>query len=331
MDWDTYRYFLAVADTGSLSAAARALGVSQPTVGRQVQMLEQALNVRLFDRRPDGYAMTEAGSRILDLVQDIDGTMRVIERRIGDENGKLAGKVRITAAQGIGTYWLPEQVHRLTQRYPDVEIELSVCVPPLDLARHQADIAIRLGEPGDDSLIVRRVATVCFGLFAASSYLAQRGEPQCLDDLAGHDIIESSGEIANLPQVKILRDHAVGGQAVRFACDNLLTQFSAMVAGCGLLALPLYMAWAVPEVRRVLAESFEVEVDLWLLTHRDHKETARVHVVIEHLCNALRRDRQLFTGSLDRPESFAQAPEQNLATPIQRLLSTAPRAARIID
>ena len=296
MDWDAYRYFLAVADTGSLSAAARTLRVSQPTVGRQVQLLEQALNVRLFDRRPDGYAMTEAGLQILELVRDIDGAMRVIKRRVGGENGKLAGKVRITAAQGIGTYWLPEQLSRLTRQYPDVEIELSVCVPPLDLARHQADIAIRLGDPGDDSLIGRRVSKVCFGLFAASSYLALRGEPQCLEDLAGHDIIESSGEIANLPQAKILRDYAAGSQTVRFACDNLLTQFSAMVVGCGLLAVPLYMAGAAPEIRRVLADSFDVEVDLWLLTHRDHKETARVRAVIEHLCDAVRRDRQLFVG-----------------------------------
>ena len=153
MNWDAYRYFLAVADGGSLSAAARALKVSQPTVGRQVHLLEQTLNVRLFDRRPDGYVATEAGLRILELVRDIDGAMRVIRRRVGGENGKLAGKVRITAAQGIGTYWLPEQLYRLTRRYPDVEIELSVCVPSLDLARHQADIAIRVGDPGDDSLI----------------------------------------------------------------------------------------------------------------------------------------------------------------------------------
>ena len=296
MDWDAYRYFLAVADTGSLSAAARSLRVSQPTVGRQVQVLEQALNVRLFDRRPDGYAMTEAGQRILELVRDIDGAMDVIKRRVGGENGKLAGKVRITAAQGIGTYWLPEQIHRLTLRYPEIEIELCVCVPPLDLARHQADIAIRLGDPSDDRLIGRCVAKVCFGLFGASSYLERRGAPECLEDLTGHDIIESSGEIANLPQAKILRDHAAGCRTVRFACDNLLTQFSAMAAGCGLLAVPLYMAEAAPQIRRVLADSFEVEVDLWLLTHRDHKETARVRAVTEHLCDAVRRDRETLTG-----------------------------------
>lgn len=296
MDWDTYRYFLAVADTGSLSAAARTLTVSQPTVGRQIQMLEQALNVRLFDRRPDGYAVTDAGLHILDLVRDIDGAMQLIQRRVGGENGKLGGKVRITAAQGIGTYWLPEQIYRLTRQYPEIEIELSVCVPALDLSRHEADIAIRLGDPADDSLIGRCVSKVCFGLFAASGYLARHGEPRCLEDLADHSIIESSGEITNLPQAKILRDHAGGGETVRFACDNLLAQFSAMVTGCGLLAVPLYMADAAPEIRRVLADSFEVEVDLWLLTHRDHKETASVRAVIDHLCDAVCRDRQLFTG-----------------------------------
>ncbi len=296
MDWDAYRYFLAVADTGSLSAAARAMAVSQPTVGRQIQMLEQALNARLFDRRPDGYTVTDAGLRILDLVRDIDGTMTVIERQVGGENSRLAGMVRITAAQGIGTYWLPDQIHHLAARYPDIEIELSVCVPALDLARHRADIAIRLGDPGDDNLIGHRVAKACFGLFAAASYIERHGAPHGLEDLAGHDIIESTGEIANLPQVRLLRDHAAGGRTVRLACDNLLTQFAAMIAGCGLLALPLYMAAAAPGIRRVLADSFDVEVDLWLLTHRDHKATARVRAVIEHLCASARRDQRLFMG-----------------------------------
>lgn len=296
MDWDAYRYFLAVADTGSLSAAARSLNVSQPTVGRQVQVLEQALKVRLFDRRPDGYGITEAGQRILGLVRDIDGSMQVIERRVGGENGKLAGKVRITAAQGIGTYWLPSQIYRLAEHYPEIDIELSVCVPTLDLGRHQADIAIRMGDPGDDSLIGRCVAKACFGLFAANSYLERRGEPKCLEDLAGHDIIESTGEIANLPQAKILRDYSGGGGSARFGCDNLLTQFSAMTAGCGLLAVPIYMAGVAPHIRRVLADSFDVEVDLWLLTHRDNKETARVRAVIEHLCDTVRRDHEILTG-----------------------------------
>lgn len=296
MDWDAYRYFLAVADSGSLSAAARTLNVSQPTVGRQVQVLEQALNVRLFDRRPDGYGITDAGQRILSLVRDIDGSMQVIERRVGGENGKLAGKVRITAAQGIGTYWLPSHLYRLAERYPEIEIELSVCVPTLDLGRHQADIAIRMGDPGDDSLIGRCVAKACFGLFAATSYLERRGEPQCLEDLAGHDIIESTGEIANLPQVKILRDYSSGSESARFACDNLLTQFAVMAAGCGMLAVPLYMADAAPGIKRVLADSFDVEVDLWLLTHRDNKETARVRAVIEHICDAVRHDQETLTG-----------------------------------
>ena len=265
-------------------------------MGRQIQVLEQALEVRLFDRRPDGYAVTSAGLRILELVRDIDGVTQVIRRRVGGEKSKLAGKVHITAAQGIGTYWLPQQILRLIQQYPQIQIELSVCISALDLARHQADIAIRLGDPRDDSLIGRRVAKVCFGLFAASSYLARRGEPKCPEDLAGHDIIESSGEIANLPQARILRNHAADSRTARLACNNLVTQFSAMAGGCGLLAMPLYMASAAPGIKRVLRDSFEVEVDLWLLTHRDHQETARMRAVIEHLCNAVRHDQQRFTG-----------------------------------
>ena len=296
MDWGGYRYFLAVAHTGSLSAAARALRVSQPTVGRQVQVLEQALNVRLFDRRPDGYEITDAGRRILDLVRDIEGSVQAIEHRVGGENGKLAGKVRITAAEGIGTYWLPDQIAGLAQDYPDIEIEMRIGTSTLDLGRHEADIAVRLGDPRDDSLIGRCVAKVCFGIFGAEAYFAAQGEPRCLEDLARHDIIESTGGIADLPQAKLLRSYAGGCGRVGFACDNLLTQFSAMIAGRGLLAIPLYMAPAAPGIRRVLADDFNVELDLWLLTHRDLKETARVRVVVDHLCAAIRAEQTLFTG-----------------------------------
>lgn len=296
MDWDAYRYFLAVANTGSLSAAARALKVSQPTVGRQVQVLEQALDVRLFDRHPEGYAITEAGRQILGLVRDMDGSVQAIAHRVGGENALLSGKVRIAVAEGLGTFWLPEQVGRLAGAYPDIEIELAIGASTVDLARHEADVAIRIGNPRDDTLIGRCVSTVCFGIFGAERYFQSHGEPSDLDDLASHHIIESTGAVADLPQVKALRQYRGDRKGVSLACNNLVTQFSAMAAGRGLLAIPLYMAPAAPHVRRVLVAEFGLELDLWLLTHRDHKETARVRAVTDFLCAALRADHLLLTG-----------------------------------
>lgn len=297
MDWGAYRYFLAVADSGSLSAAARALNVSQPTVGRQVQVLEQALDVRLFDRRPDGYEITDAGQRILELVRDMEGAAQAIERQVSGENGRLSGKVRIAVAEGLGTFWLPEQVRRLAERFPDIDVELAIGASTVDLARHEADIAIRIGDPRDDSLIGRCVTSVSFGIFAANDYLERRGEPRTLDDLAAHDIIESTGAIADLPQAKALRQYCGDRRRIGLACNNLVTQFAAMTAGRGLLAIPLYMVPASPVIRRVLANSFNIELDLWLLTHRDHKETARVRAVTDFLCDALRGDQALLTGA----------------------------------
>ena len=307
MDWGAYRFFLAVAETGSLSAAARALNVSQPTVGRQVQVLEQALDVRLFDRRPEGYEITDAGRRILELVRDMSGAVEAIERQVSGENGRLSGTVRIAAAEGIGTFWLPDQMLALADTYPEIDVELAIGAGTVDLARHEADIALRIGDPRDDSLIGRCVASVSFGLFGAARYFERHGEPRSLADLARHEIIESTGAIANLPQAKALRQHC-GERRRSFACNNLVTQFAAMSAGRGLLAIPLYMAPAAPGARRVLAEAFDITLDLWLLTHRDHKETARVRAVTDFLCAALRADKALLTGRRDDGTANAPCP-----------------------
>ena len=295
MDWSGYQYFLAVAETGSLSAAARHLGVSQPTVGRQVQALEESLKARLFIRTPTGYELTSAGHEIVELAQDIEERTVAIRRRIGGQDSKLSGRICIAVTEGLATFWLASKVPLLKHRHPEIEIELKVGIPAHDLTRWEADVALRVGSPVCDELVGRCISEVGFGLYASDTYLATHGEPAAIADLAGHSLIGSTGEIANLPQVRKLSDLSKTA-SVSMSCNFLMTQFMAMRHGLGLLALPHYMAAAAPDVRRVLAADFDVTLDLWVLTHRDLKETARVRATIDFLCEEIDAARAHFRG-----------------------------------
>lgn len=302
MDWSGYRFFLAVAETGSLSAAARRLRVSQPTVGRQILALEAGLETKLFLRTQHGYGLTPAGKAIVELAKGIEERAIAIQRRVGGLDQSLSGRVCIAAAEGISNCWLAPRVRLLKERFPDIEIELKVGTATLDMMRGEADVALRIGDPVSDELVGRCVTKVSFGLFASRGYLARYGEPRTMEDLASHAVIGSAGEIANLPQVRELEILA-GTAAVSVTCNCLMTQFNAMRHDLGLLAIPNYMAATAPEVRRVLSPEFEVSLDLWLLTHRDLRETARVRAVIDFLCQEIRGDRSLFqeqTNSLDQ-------------------------------
>ncbi len=296
-DWDDYRFFLAVSETGSLSAAARKLGVTQPTVGRRINDLEKRLGARLFDRMNQGYALTAAGRRIGDLVARIESTAFAIEQRVSGVDDRLDGRVSITTTEGIGIYWLMPRLPKLRQHCPDIDIELVVGVGALDLLRREADIALRVGNPGCAELVGRRVGDVHCGLYASEAYLARHGEPVALDDLSRHTIIESVRDIANLAQARRLREVAKGaGVGVR--CNNLTAQIAAARAGLGILALPDYMVGGASGLRRILAGSFDSTLDLWLLTHRDLRRTARIRAVLDFLAAEIRDDAGRGTGKV---------------------------------
>ena len=303
-DWGLYRHFLAVADTGSLTAAARQLGVSQPTVGRQIQALEKAMGSRLFDRNHSGYVLTATGEAIVAQARTIQEQAIAIERCAAGKDRRLEGRVCISAAEGLATYWLAPKLPALRSSHPAIDIELIVGTAALDLLFREADIVLRIGEPRAEDLIGRRLCRVHFGLFAAEAYLAAHGPLESPCQLPNHVIIESVGAIADLTQARRLREMAVAAP-VALRCDNLVTQLAALRAGMGVMALPLYMAQAVPDLRRVMADEFDVALDLWLLVHRDLRPVARIDAVFGFLADAICRDK----------ERFAASPEAGLSHP----------------
>ena len=304
MDWGLYRYFLAVAETGSLTGAARSLGVSQPTVGRQIQALEEKLDARLFDRVANGYVLTAAGKAVVELARSIELNAVAIERKVAGEDRSLAGKVCLSAPEGIANCWLMPKIALFQARHPEIELELIIGMSHHDLIRREADIALRIGDPGSEELVGRRLCEVTFGLYASEAYLLRHGRPRSLEDLAQHRIIESVKAVGQLAQARQLR--AAAGRAVAgFACNSIVAQFKALQAGLGLLAIPHYMAQGQAKLQQVLPEDFFGSLDLWLLTHRDLRETARMRALLDFLAAEIAADRDLLTGRPPGSESLA--------------------------
>lgn len=294
-NWDDYRYFLAVAESGSLSAAARALDVTQPTVGRRIRDLERRLRVRLFDRLSHGYVLTVAGESILAQVQQLDQSVLNIEQKISGQDESLSGSIALTATEGLATCWLVPRLVDFNAQHPGVDIKLLIAVSPLNLLRREADVALRLGNPQSDQLVGRTVARVHFGLYASMSYLESHGHPRQLADLVRHRIIESVGEMADLKQAEALRALAADAPAP-FSSNNAFAQMALLQAGFGIVPLPCYMASGQAEIARVLEKEFDLSLDLWLLTHRDLRRTKRVRTLLKFLADAVKRDAEIFKG-----------------------------------
>ncbi len=297
LDWDAYRFFIAVVDAGSFSAAARRLRVSQPTVGRKISELEDRLQVRLFDRLNHGYSLTDAGHSIVRYCRDLETNALCIERAVAGQDRTLEGKVQLATTDGLGAYWLAPRLPRWHERHPKIEIELLVGTSSLDLTRREADIAFRIGDPGSEDLIGRKIGLVSFGLYGARTYFEKWGEPSDISDLREHTIIGSVGNLANLVQARRLREISEGAEHC-LQCNHLPTQIAAVSAGVGLLALPCYVGATVSELRRILPNDFDITLDLWLLTHRDLRAVTRIRMMLDFLAEEVKRDEGHLTGTV---------------------------------
>jgi len=183
-DWTGLQYLLAVAETGNQSAAARRLGVSQPTVGRRLARLEADLDTRLHDSTPDGIVLTPAGERLLKHARRIEQEALAARRTIGGGDSALEGTVRISAIEALGITWLTPALARLHAIHPGIRIELLIENAAVNLLRREADIAVRLFRPAQDALVARHLGRHAMGLYASHAYLDAHGAPDTLDDLA---------------------------------------------------------------------------------------------------------------------------------------------------
>ena len=288
-DWDDYRYFLAVANEGSLSAAARQLKVSQPTVSRRISQLEQRLSIRLFDQLPTGMQLTPPAREIVAIAKNLEHNAIELRRRVAGRETDLAGPITITATQSFTTCWLAQRVAEFANLYPDIEVTCLADNQVLNLARREADIAIRFGQPTAPGLIGSKVGTVHCGIYGSKDYFETHGTPRSLEDLSRHKLIDTTDPIARFEQSKdlkvLMRDAVVSS---RTNCP--FTYIAMAQSGLGLIATTNYMTVQAPELMRVLAKDYDKKIDLWMLMHPDMKSSARVRVFKDYIRDELRRD-----------------------------------------
>ncbi|MDQ2095893.1 LysR family transcriptional regulator [Rhodalgimonas zhirmunskyi] len=286
VDWALVQAFLAVAEAGSLSGAARALGRSQPTLGRQVKALEDQLGLRLFQRHPKGLSLSPGGEGLLSPARAMGDAMGEIALYAAGHEAGAAGTVRITASEMVSHYLLPSILVQLRQEAPEIEIELVASDTTENLLYREADIALRMYEPRQLDLVARRLGEIEIGVFAAKSYLARRGWPAGPDDLSQHDLVGyDRSEL-------ILRGMREGGIEMRredFAlrCDGQVIYWELVRAGGGIGFGQVPIAEGDPLIARLELGSPMPTLPLWIAAHREMRHAPRVRRVWEALAEGL--------------------------------------------
>jgi DNA-binding transcriptional LysR family regulator len=288
-NWDDYRLFLAVAQAGSLSGAARLLGVTHSTVFRRLAGFEEALGVRLFERLPSGYVLTAAGEAMQHATARIEDEIAAIRRRVTGQDQRLSGQVRITATDMLAVSLLPPYLAAFRVAWPGIELELLVSDMRLDLTRREADIALRLGNPVQETLVGRRIGRLAFAVYCA----AARHHEGIGENLAGHDWIGFGSAHAPLRQVLA---EWLPGLRPQFRTNSITAAIAAARVGIGLAALPCAVADPDPGLRRVAPFPDNFRLDLWLLTHEDLRHTARIRTFVDFIAEALAAQADLLEG-----------------------------------
>ncbi|GGB99116.1 LysR family transcriptional regulator [Marinobacterium zhoushanense] len=285
VDWNGLKSFLAIAESGSLSGAARDLGVNHSTMFRRLQSYEAELGGRLFDKIDNRYVLTQLGEELLDRGRQIASQFEEIERRIVGKDVLPRGRVRITAPYNIANRFLPRALAALRATYPQILIEVLSSNLEVNMNSRIADIAIRVTANPPEHLIGRKLVSIPWGIFASPSYLEGRETPFSLDALAEHRLIGGTGQMLNLPAFSWLEQHYPVQIATR--CDELTAMSHFAEQGQGLAFLPMDQA---REGIVCLGEFLPGKSsDLWLLTHPDLRRTERIRLVMEHLTGYFRQ------------------------------------------
>lgn len=286
IDWSLYRSFLAVMREGSLSGAARALHMTQPSIGRHIDALEAALAVVLFTRAASGLKPTPMAHELLAPVEAMAAAVQHASR-VTTDLGEARGTVRITASQVIGGEVLPAILTRYRETHPHVAIELVLSNRNEDLLNREADIAVRMMRPTQQALIARHIGTVDIGLFAHQDYIKAHGMPGSLPELLQHAVIgfDQDPSVAALAKqfgLEISRDLFV------FRTDSDLAQLAALRAGMGIAGCQLGVARREPELVPVLTDQLTMSLDMWLATHSGLRQSRLVMDLFAFLGDELR-------------------------------------------
>ncbi|MEW6768325.1 MAG: LysR family transcriptional regulator [Pseudomonadota bacterium] len=293
LDWDDFRFVLAIARGGTVSAAAKQLGVDHTTVIRRVDRLESRLAAKLFDRRKTGYVLTEAGHRVAASAEEIESAIVANQELIGGSKSHLTGTVRIGAPDGFGSHYLASRLVSFAELYPDLDLQLVATARLFSLSKREADIAISLSLPNENRTVGRKLTGYSLGLYALPAYLDRHPPIETRDDLSRHRFVGYIEELLYSPELDYLPQVSAKISA-KFRSANLIAQLHATLSGFGIAVLPHFMAAAYPQLAPVLPGKISISRNFWLLMHADNKDLARIRAVADYIYAVVERDRALF-------------------------------------
>ena len=280
LDWNDIPYFLAVADNGTLAGAARKLSVNHSTVFRRINLLEERLGLRLFDRLPDGYSLTDAGVSVVEHARHAENSINSFERAVAGKDYQLSGEIRITAPPSVATKYLAPCIKNFRTKHSGIKIDVIVSDAEHDLSRREADLALRATTKPPEFLIGRRICELFWHVYASKHYLAKHGTPQKMKDLVHHQLVGAEESLRRVDAYKWFTEKYPSDNFVSNASDmNAISALSAQ--GLGITLLP--SDYTEHNLVRLFKTKPEFRAELWILTHPDLRHVVRIRAFSDFL------------------------------------------------
>ncbi len=285
MNWDDLRFFLALARNNSVSGAGRELNVKHTTVARRIAALEEQLGSRLFDRTPGGYSLTQVGENLIPHAIDIEEHVHDADREVFGMDAQLSGPLKLASSYDLLSRLITPYIHKFTDKYPAVELELISSTGLVDLGSREADIALRISPKPPEHLIGRKVVPLGHGIYGSETYLTQQQKNPNLI-LWSHERSCPEWVTKHFPKSKIV-----------LRVSEVMTMMEATRNHLGLARMPCYVADADPRLRRVDIPVTPSDWSVWVLSHKDLRDTARVRACREFLVDTIEHQRALIEGT----------------------------------
>ncbi|WP_246804292.1 LysR family transcriptional regulator [Mesorhizobium mediterraneum] len=307
IDWNDLRFFLAVASAGNTAAAGRQLGVNQSTVVRRITAMEEALRLRLFNRKRDGYRLTPEGEALLQEATAVEAAVQALTRRAAALDSAFTGSLRVTTAEGMALGLVPQLLNEFHRQYPGIRVHLLIEDRYNDLSDGQAEIALRAGPPGDGSLVGRKLSDQSWAIYGSGSYVERWGSPTTPHDLNVHRLIGFEGSIEDITPARWLRAVAPDCE---IACrsNSVLGLLLAVQSGFGLALLPCQIGDAEADLVRVIDPQPGLTSGFWILTHPDLHKRPKIRAFFDFMVEEIAKHRALLLGQTRPSRASAEQP-----------------------
>ncbi|HEX7777131.1 MAG TPA: LysR family transcriptional regulator [Parvibaculum sp.] len=317
MNWDDLRFFLAVAGAGSLSGAGQQLGVNTTTVLRRVASLEDDLGARLFERERTGYRLTAAGEKLVEALEPVDRRLSALPRDFAAAGSGSEGTVCLAASEVLAEFLIAPELPAFHAAHAGLELELVTdprisagLAPRIGNPLRDVDVALRAARPTQGDMLMRKVGDMAYGLYAAPGYLAARGRPEQMADLASHDVIGFPRAEVPLGPVWWM-SRAEKSSRVAFRSSSVAARAAAARNGLGLAALPCILADGDAGLVRVFGPDLLGALELWLMARNDLAQLAHVRAVMEFIVEAVKRQRTRLDGRAHEVTELPPKPLKN--------------------